>query len=121
MRKRLTLLGAIVFLAASLGLARASGPGAKTKSANSSWIGWITCSECGAKGANKRHADCAHKCFSTRGAKYVLYETTTKKMYDLSDQDMAGVNVAQRVEVTGTLEGNTIHIASIGPAPPEKK
>ena len=45
----------------------------------SSWTGWITDSDCGAKGASANHADCAKKCVADKGAKYVLYNTSEQE------------------------------------------
>ncbi len=79
----------------------------------SSWTGWITDSDCGAKGASANHADCARKCVSDKGAKYVLYNSSNKKTYNLDDQAAAAEHVAHIVKVKGSLDGDTIHVQSI--------
>src|SRR5271169_2610782 len=79
----------------------------------SSWTGWITDSDCGAKGASANHADCAKKCVADKGAKYVLYNTSDKKVYNLDDQSAAAEHVAHLVKVHGTVDGDTIHVQSI--------
>ena len=50
------------------------------------------------------------------GGKYVLYDAASKKSYQLDPQDKAQDFAGQKVKVTGTSEGGTIHIKSIAPA-----
>src|SRR5580704_12767555 len=42
-----------------------------TFGADGSWTGYISDSECGAKGSNEKHAACATKCVKEKGAKYL--------------------------------------------------
>jgi hypothetical protein len=48
------------------------------------------------------------------GAKFVLYDATSKTIYQLDDQNLAQYSGA-KVAVTGTLNGSTktIHVASV--------
>jgi hypothetical protein len=78
----------------------------------STWVGWITDEACGAKGANAEHKACAIKCHKD-GLAYVFYNNADEKLYKVSDQEMAGDNLGYEVEVTGTLDGDTIEVASI--------
>lgn len=57
----------------------------------------------------------ADKCFENRGAgaKLVLYDDTTRQMFDLDAQDQAAKYLGDSVTVEGRLEGNTIHGARI--------
>ena len=61
-------------------------------------------------------ADCVKACVAAHGAAYVLYDG--KKTYELSDQKTPEKFAAQRVRVTGTLDGktNTIAVQSIAAA-----
>jgi hypothetical protein len=49
------------------------------------------------------------------GSKYVLYDAATKTTYQLDDQSMVQPYVAEKVEVTGTLNAatKTIHVTGI--------
>ena len=50
------------------------------------------------------------------GGKYVLYDSADKTSYLLDPQDKAKDYAGQKVKVTGTSEGGTIHVKSIEPA-----
>ncbi len=84
----------------------------KTTTGESSWTGWVTDTQCGAKGANANHADCAAKCVKEKGAKYALYNPKDQKTYILDPQDGAADHAAHHVKVSGTLDGDTIHVTS---------
>jgi len=49
------------------------------------------------------------------GAKFVLYDATSKKVYELDDQDKPLQFAGDKVKVTGTLDKttNTIHVTDI--------
>jgi len=106
MGKRLLVSVMVLLFAASLTLA-----GDKEKK-DGSWVGWVTDTHCGAKGANAKHADCAKKCVDG-GAKYALYTPADKKVYVLEPQDQAAGHAGHHVKVTGTVEGETIKVKSI--------
>jgi len=80
-----------------------------------SWTGWITDSNCGAKGANADHASCAKKCHG-QGAKLVLYNNADQKVYNLDNQTLAESNIGHEVVVTGTVEGTSITVQAIDAA-----
>ena len=123
MLKRILMCGAMALLAASVGLAQYQSGQSKPKSsskARTAWAGWITDSECGAKGANDKHADCAKKCVETKGAKYVLYDPASKKTYNLDNQTEAAEHSAHHVNVEGSIDGDTIHVTSISMVPAKK-
>jgi hypothetical protein len=77
-----------------------------------SWTGWITDSNCGAKGANAEHAACAKKCMG-KGAKLVFYNNADQKLYDLDNQKLAEENIGHEVVVKGAVEGKAIKVESI--------
>ena len=108
MNKRFMVFSAAFVLIASL--AAAATP-------DGSWTGWITDTQCGAKGANSKHADCAKKCVEGQGAKYALFNPADKKVYTLDPQDKAVGHAGQYVTVKGTVQGDTIKVASIEMTP----
>ena len=105
MGKRLLICAVAILFLASLSLAGEKGQ-------QGSWTGWITDTQCGAKGDNAKHADCAKKCIE-KGAKYALYNSADKKVYVLDAQDKAAAHAGHRVKVKGTVEGDTIKVTSI--------
>jgi hypothetical protein len=50
------------------------------------------------------------------GGKYVLYDVDSKTSYQLDPQDKAKEFAGQKVKVTGTSDGGTIHVKNIEPA-----
>ncbi len=79
------------------------------------WMGWVTDTHCGAKGANSGHTDCITKCVKAGGAKLALYVPASKKVFVLGNQEKAEAFAAQEVVVKGELDeaSNTIKITSI--------
>lgn len=118
MMKRILMCGVAILFAASLGMA---GPKDEKDKSAGSWHGWITDSECGAKGDNANHAACAKKCVDEKGAKYALYNLADKKVYIIDPQDQAAPLAGKHVTVKGTLDGETIHATSITPIGEKKK
>ncbi len=115
MGKRLLICAVALLLAAGISLA-----GGKGK--EGSWTGWVTDTHCGAKGAKDGHTACANKCVKEMGAKYALYNMADKQVYVLDPQDKAADHAGHYVTVTGSVEGDTIKVASISMAkPPEEK
>lgn len=76
-----------------------------------SWSGVIINSGCT---ADEAFAE-ADKCIQSRGpgAKLALYDDTTRQIYELNTQDLAARYFGDVVTVGGTLQGNTIHVASM--------
>jgi hypothetical protein len=83
--------------------------------AEESFMGTVSDSNCGAKHAvaGKQAEECVEKCVSG-GAKYVL--VSKGKVYQLDDQDKFKGMGGKRVHVKGTLNGDTITVASVTPA-----
>jgi hypothetical protein len=108
MVKRLMMCGIALLFAASIAFT-----GQKDTGKSGTWSGWITDTICGAKGANAGHAACAEKCVKEHGAKYALYNPADKKVYVLDPQEKAVGHAGHEVTVTGTLEGDTIHVTSL--------
>ena len=59
-------------------------------------------------------AMCTKNCIKM-GGKYVLYDSASKKVYQLDDQTKPEQFAGQNVKVTGTLNNDTIHVSNIEP------
>jgi hypothetical protein len=91
---------------------------------NQSFNGEIMDSACAKMGSHeammkshpnmKTAKDCTLGCVKT-GSQYVLYNSATKTVYQLDDQDQPERFAGQKVSVTGSLDAasNTIHVANI--------
>lgn len=88
---------------------------------DSSWVGWVTDTHCGAKGDNTKHAACATKCVKEMGAKWALYTPSDKKVYTLEgDSEKVAALAGQYVKVSGTADGDTIKVQTIAQTPEPK-
>src|SRR5215470_13300699 len=77
---------------------------------HNSWSGVIINSGCT---VDEAFAE-SDKCFERRtGATLSLYDDTIRQIYELDAQDQAATHFGESVTVEGTLEGNTIHVASL--------
>lgn len=81
--------------------------------ADSSMTGWISDSQCGVKGANEKAGECTTKCVKEHGAKYVFVNDADKKVYVVDAQDKVAAHAGHHVTVKGTVEGETLKLASI--------
>jgi len=81
--------------------------------ADSSMTGWISDSQCGVKGANEKAGECTTKCVKEHGAKYVFVNDADKKVYVVDAQDKVAAHAGHHVTVKGTVEGDTLKLASI--------
>jgi cellobiose phosphorylase len=77
------------------------------------WTGWISDSQCGAKGANANARECTIKCVKEHGAKYVFVNDADKKVYVVDAQDKVADHAGHHVTVKGTVEGDTLKLSSI--------
>lgn len=85
---------------------------AQTDNPNSgTWSGVIINNNCSADEAFAEVAKCTEK--DVPGAKFVLYDDTTRQLYLLDPQDPAKGHLGDSMIASGTLEGNTIHVASL--------
>lgn len=93
------------FFASSLAMARqAASPNPGT------WSGTIINSGCTADEAFAEAAKCTD---NVPGAKLILYDDTIRQVFDLDPETQAAGHLGDAVTVQGTLDGNTIHIASL--------
>jgi hypothetical protein len=74
------------------------------------WSGVIINSGCTPDEAFAEAAKCTDK---VSGGKLVLYDDTTRQIFDLDPQDKAIRHLGDGVTVAGTLEGNAIHVSSL--------
>src|SRR5215471_9534741 len=86
---------------------------AMTMAAESSMTGWISDSNCGAKGANAGAAECTTKCVKEKGAKYVFVNDADKKVYAIDAQDKVAAHAGHHVTVKGSVDGDSIKLTSI--------
>jgi ATP/ADP translocase len=107
MAKRLMLATVAVLFAVGISMAR------QDNAKPGSWSGVVTNNMCGAKDASAAKAECTTKCVKSHGAKYALYDEADKKVYILDPQDKAEGHAGHDVTVTGTLDGDTIHVSSL--------
>jgi hypothetical protein len=75
-----------------------------------SWSGVIINSGCTTDEAFAEAAKCTQK---VPGAKLVLYDDTTRQMFDLDPQTQALGHLGVSVTVQGPLVGTTIHVSSL--------
>jgi len=109
MKKHVAVAALLAVVAlVSLGTLALAGDDAKT----STWTGWITDEQCGAKNASAEGAACTLKC-AKNGIKLVLYVEDGKKLVGLDDQAEALKHVGAPVTVTGTLEDGVIKVQKI--------
>jgi hypothetical protein len=106
-RINLPVIWAVAFLFAS-GVALA---GQSDNPNSGSWSGVIMNNNCTADEAFAEAPKCTEK--DVPGAKLILYDDTTRQMYLLEPQDQAIGHLGDSMTVTGTLEGTTIHVASL--------
>lgn len=83
-----------------------------------SFTGEIMDSNCAKSGAHNPAMGGAKECTLAcvkGGGKFVLYNTTTKTVYQLDDQKKPEEFAGEKVKVTGTLDAKTktIHVADI--------
>jgi hypothetical protein len=103
MKHLLVSTAAILFMA-SLALAGQSGP-----SKSGAWSGVLVTSACNADEAFNESAECFK---NVPGAKIALYDDTNRLMYSLEPQDKVTAHLGDTVTVRGTLDDDTIQVAS---------
>jgi hypothetical protein len=85
----------------------------QSHTANSgAWSGTIVYSSCDADEAFAESAECTTQ---APGAQLSLYDDTNRVMYELEPQARVTARVGESVTVRGSLEGNTILVASVAP------
>lgn len=79
-----------------------------------SMTGLITCDKC--RHTDAKVQDCAKTCVKN-GVKPVFYDSANQKFYQIVNADKAKPHVGENVEVTGTVEGDNLTIASLKTTP----
>jgi hypothetical protein len=74
------------------------------------WKGFISDSDCGAKGNSKDHAACAKKCVKN-GAKPVF--VVGDKVYAISNPEKVAKFVGDEVTITGSITDDTVEIETV--------
>lgn len=108
MKKVLLLLAALIVAAAPATAGEKKADDGAFKA-----TGWVVDAQCGKSNANAEGAECIRTC-NDKGSPLVL--SVGDKIYKLSDQKMAKENIGFAVQVTGTLKGDTVEVASISKA-----
>jgi hypothetical protein len=80
------------------------------------WTGYISDSHCGAQGGSEKHAHCAANCVKENGASYVFVNDGDRKVFRVDNQDKVAAHIGQHVTVKGTVDGDTLKVASIDTA-----
>jgi hypothetical protein len=104
-RSLLQLCATSLFLAGSIPLA-----GQNNVAKDGSWSGVIINSSCTPDEAFAEAAKCTEA--GVRGSKLSLYDDTTRQVFLLDPQDEAVGHLGDSVTVSGTIEGNTLHVTS---------
>jgi hypothetical protein len=76
--------------------------------------GWISDASCGAgnAGSNQAARDCADRCIKG-GAAPVFVTEKEQNVYKVNNAELAKQHLKGKVQVTGELKGDTLHIAKI--------
>ena len=74
--------------------------------------GYVSDSNCGAKGANAKAAECTKKCIK-EGAKMVVVTDADQKVLTVDNPDALTGHEGHHVAVTGTVNGDSIHVDSV--------
>jgi hypothetical protein len=116
MTKRLLIMTvAVLFFA---GLTSAATTNAQEGQAKQqTFVGVVTDTHCPLGKHMGDPAECVKKCVGM-GAKYALYSGGKTYVLDPQDPDADQAQAGKRVRIKGTLDGDTIHVASITPAMP---
>lgn len=86
--------------------------GQTAAASSGSWSGMIVSSGCNADEAFNESPECYK---NVSGAKLALYDDTTRVMYGLEPQASVTAHLGDTVTVQGTIEEDTIRVASVEP------
>ncbi|HEX4544241.1 MAG TPA: DUF5818 domain-containing protein [Candidatus Acidoferrum sp.] len=111
MTKRIAIYQAAV-LAALLCVASLGAAAQASRGGSKSWSGTIVYSSCNADEAFNESPECFRE---APGAKLALHDDTNRVMYSLEPQEKIAGHLGQTVTVRGTLDEDTIRVASIEP------
>lgn len=106
MRKVLVLCLALCFVFALTALALDDA--AKSSTIN----GYVSDAKCAAKGGSASHAACAKKC-ADAGEKLVIVTDGDQKVLAVDNQDALKGHEGHHVSVTGTQNGDSVHVNGV--------
>jgi hypothetical protein len=114
-RKLVSAVTIAAFLLVGLSLVAAQ---KKNDAKEGTWTGWISDSNCAAKGMDAKHKDCAIKCVKEKGAKWVFVTTADKKVHEIKNQDGVSENdLGHEAKVSGHLyKDGSVHVMKVAPA-----
>ncbi len=75
------------------------------------WTGYVVDQNCAKNKAMWTNSECANKC-AERGAKMV-FVTEEGKVYQVADQDKVKSHAGHKVTISGTTDGDTIHVQDV--------
>jgi len=104
--------GCLLYLVAALFLTPLALAGQKPVVNAGAWSGVIVSSACNADEAFNESSECYK---NVPGAKLSLYDDTTRVMYGLEPQKSVSAGLGDTVTIRGTLDGDTIQMASLVP------
>lgn len=107
MKKLLLICLTLCLVFFYVAIASAGSEAGKSETVN----GWVTDAKCGVKGAHAGAEDCAKKCLE-KGAKMVVVTDSDQKVLTVDNPDALKEHVGHHVAVTGTVSGESIHVAS---------
>ena len=102
MRKSLTWLWVCLFIFSLNSFAATKGE----------WVGWLSDAKCAANGAKASHKGCTLKCVEA-GQAIVFVKEDDKKVYMLENPEKVKSLLGDRVQINGSLEGDTIKVDSV--------
>jgi type 1 fimbria pilin len=106
MRKVSAVFVAILFMLALSAVSFAAAGASATVN------GWVTDQQCAAKGANASAEACTKKCLA-KGSKMVVVTDDDQKVLLVDNPDALMEHAGHHVAVTGTVNGDTIHVDSV--------
>ncbi len=71
--------------------------------------GYVTDTQCGAKGAAATHAACMGKCLA-KGAKVAIVTDGDSKVLTVDNPDVLKGHEGHHISATGTVTGDSIHV-----------
>ena len=74
--------------------------------------GWVSDSQCGAKGANASHAQCMAKCMG-KGASMVVVTDDDQKVLKVDNADALKGHEGHHVSINGHVKSDSIHVESV--------
>ena len=75
------------------------------------WVGWLSDAKCAANGAKASHKGCSLRCVEAVQA-IVFVKEDDKKVYMLENPEKVKSLLGDRVQLRGSLEGDTIKVDS---------